>query len=77
MPSLTQLASLYLMGLPHGWETATSRSDFGLRFLWIAGFLVPVPRQRQFFDRPAPWLSRIGTRVPSTTSTVLRENRRR
>ncbi|AZQ32300.1 hypothetical protein EJ357_01530 [Streptomyces cyaneochromogenes] len=40
--ALSLLTSIFLMGLPHGWETATSWADIRLRFSWIAGVLVPV-----------------------------------
>ncbi|GAA4071860.1 hypothetical protein GCM10022233_55950 [Streptomyces shaanxiensis] len=40
--ALSLLTSILLMGLPHGWETATSWADIRLRFSWIAGVLVPV-----------------------------------
>ena len=40
--ALSLLTSVFLMGLPHGWETATSWADIRLRFSWIAGVLVPV-----------------------------------
>jgi hypothetical protein len=39
---LTCLASLYLLGLPHAWDTATSLADIRLRFSWIAAFLLPA-----------------------------------
>ncbi|MFG2793174.1 hypothetical protein [Streptomyces sp. NPDC048419] len=40
--ALTCLASLVLIGLPHGWDTATSSADVRLRFSWIAVFLLPA-----------------------------------
>ncbi|MEU0402605.1 hypothetical protein ABZ318_20665 [Streptomyces sp. NPDC006197] len=39
---LSLLVSAVLIGLPHGWKTATSLADITLRSSWIAGFLVPV-----------------------------------
>ncbi|MFE4371643.1 hypothetical protein ACFRMN_26035 [Streptomyces sp. NPDC056835] len=39
---LSLLTSIVLIGLPHGWETATSWADITLRSSWIAGFVVPV-----------------------------------
>ncbi|MFF3505549.1 hypothetical protein [Streptomyces sp. NPDC003247] len=39
---LSFLTSAVLIGLPHGWKTATSWADITLRTSWIAGFLVPV-----------------------------------
>ncbi|MFE7168604.1 hypothetical protein [Streptomyces sp. NPDC057616] len=40
--ALTCLVSLFLIGLPHGWDTATSWADVRLRFSWIAVFLLPA-----------------------------------
>ncbi|MFJ9537548.1 hypothetical protein ACIRPX_09870 [Streptomyces sp. NPDC101225] len=40
--ALTCLVSLYLMGLPHGWDTATSWDDVRMRFSWIAFVLLPT-----------------------------------
>ncbi|WP_369149143.1 hypothetical protein [Streptomyces sp. R44] len=34
--------STLLLGLPHGWKTATSLADITLRTSWIARFLVPA-----------------------------------
>ncbi|MFE1290475.1 hypothetical protein [Streptomyces sp. NPDC058751] len=39
---LSLLVSAVLLGLPHGWSTATSWADITLRSSWIAGFLVPA-----------------------------------
>jgi hypothetical protein len=39
---LTCLASLFLIGLPHGWDTATSWAGIRSRFAWIAVFLLPA-----------------------------------
>lgn len=39
---LSLLTSAALIGLPHGWETATSWADITLRSSWFAGYLVPV-----------------------------------
>ncbi|MFE1753738.1 hypothetical protein [Streptomyces anandii] len=39
---LSALASMVLLGLPHGWETATAGKDFVLRAAWIAAVLVPA-----------------------------------
>ncbi|MEU5977539.1 hypothetical protein [Streptomyces sp. NPDC047315] len=39
---LSLMASVALMGLPHGWETATSFADITLRTAWITGFVVPA-----------------------------------
>jgi hypothetical protein len=39
---LSLLTSVVLIGLPHGWKTATSWADITLRSSWIAGFLVSV-----------------------------------
>lgn len=36
------LISALLLGLPHGWKTATSLADITLRTSWIAAFLVPT-----------------------------------
>ncbi|MGY6019914.1 hypothetical protein ACWCQ7_09725 [Streptomyces spinosirectus] len=40
--TLTCLASLLLIGLPHGWDTATSWADVRLRLSWIALFVLPA-----------------------------------
>ncbi|MQY32122.1 hypothetical protein SRB17_00630 [Streptomyces sp. RB17] len=39
---LTLLTSMVLIGLPHGWKTATSWADIWLCFSWIARILVPA-----------------------------------
>jgi len=39
---LTLLTSVLLIGLPHGWTTATSWADVPLRFSWIVRFVVPA-----------------------------------
>ncbi|MFF4693507.1 hypothetical protein [Streptomyces sp. NPDC001307] len=39
---LSLLISAFLLGLPHGWKTATSLADITLRTSWIARFLVPA-----------------------------------
>lgn len=39
---LSLLISAVLLGLPHGWETATSLADITLRTSWIARLLVPA-----------------------------------
>ncbi|MGW4699065.1 hypothetical protein [Streptomyces sp. NPDC004285] len=39
---LSLLVSAFLLGLPHGWRTATSLADITLRTSWIARFPVPA-----------------------------------
>ncbi|MFF5282514.1 MULTISPECIES: hypothetical protein [Streptomyces] len=39
---LSLLVSALLIGIPHGWKTATSLADITLRTSWIARFLVPI-----------------------------------
>ncbi|MFE5595740.1 hypothetical protein [Streptomyces sp. NPDC056549] len=39
---LSLLISAFLLGIPHGWKTATSLADITLRTSWIARFLVPA-----------------------------------
>lgn len=39
---LTCLVSLFLIGLPHGWDTATSWTDVRPRLTWIALRVLPA-----------------------------------
>ncbi|MFE1800791.1 hypothetical protein ACFW9L_32170 [Streptomyces sp. NPDC059517] len=40
--ALCLAASLLLMGLPHGWQAATTWSYIEHRFVWLVSRLVPV-----------------------------------